>query len=267
MKSWFCLAMIFLIFPVDGETRAEDAFSSQILSEESNSKLDDLPASAPNSKLYFPSPEILPEGIAWDGTYLWVVDLKPTDERGPRIYKLDPEEGSVLTSFPSPGGYPEGLVFDGHYLWNIDLNPRTLVGPVIYKLNPEDGSILLSFPAPGVYPGSLPTGLAWDGVCLWVADAQRDRIYRISAQDGAIITSFPSPGPYPTGLVWDGDYLWNLEAESERLYKIDSTTGQVAARFPYSGQSPYGLASKTGEPLWSTDYAANMIYRYEEDQE
>ena len=79
-----------------------------------------------------PAPGPNPQGVAWDGSHLWVADAE-TDS----IYKINHLNGFIDYSFSSPGLEPRGLTYDGTHLWNIDNNYRK-----IFKLNPENGSII-----------------------------------------------------------------------------------------------------------------------------
>ena len=79
-----------------------------------------------------PSPGPSPQGMAWDGTHLWL-----SDDSTDTIYNINPLNGFINSSFSSPGSEPRGLTYDGTYLWNIDNNSRK-----IFKLKPENGSII-----------------------------------------------------------------------------------------------------------------------------
>jgi hypothetical protein len=111
----------------------------------------------------FDSPGSWPNGLAYDGRYLWNADAYTH-----KIYKLD-MSGNVIASFDSPGYNPRGLAYDGTYLWNADLSNK------IYKLD-MSGNVIASFDS----PGSSPRGLAYDGTYLWNADHDRGKIYQIS---------------------------------------------------------------------------------------
>ena len=56
-------------------------------------------------------------------------------------------------------------------------------------------------------PGSCPTGLAFDGTYLWVADRKTDTLYAIDPVTGEVNKVIPSPGYWPMGLAFDGKYL------------------------------------------------------------
>ena len=60
-----------------------------------------------------PSPGPQPEGLAFDGEYLWHSDIETN-----KIYKLD-TSGKVICSYKSPSPHTNGLTFDGTYLWAI----------------------------------------------------------------------------------------------------------------------------------------------------
>jgi hypothetical protein len=53
-------------------------------------------------------------GIAWDGAYLWGVDIGTM-----AAYKMSVPGGAVVDSFAWQVSYPLGLEWDGRYLWNV----------------------------------------------------------------------------------------------------------------------------------------------------
>ena len=90
---------------------------------------------------------------------------------------------------------------------------------------PQPGDVLLRFPS----PASSPSGLAWDGTHLWVADDGTNMVYKVDPADGTVRSSFKSPGSQPRGLVWDGTNLWHSDDATRKLYKLDRTTGATLA--------------------------------------
>jgi hypothetical protein len=100
-----------------------------------------------------------PNGMAWDGTHLWV------GEESGRIYQMT-LTGDTVRSIPPPVPYsyePRGLAFDGSFLW-VGYQSSGL----IYKVDTTNGSILETFAAPGIIPGQrFQQGLACDGMYLW----------------------------------------------------------------------------------------------------
>ena len=107
---------------------------------------------------------------------------------------------------------------------------------------------------------SFPTGLAWDGEYLWVAESVLDKIHKIDPSTGAVIYSFDSPGDEPTGLAWDGLYLWCADWIKDKIYQINSSTGAVIYSFDSPGSQPTGLAWD-GQYLWNADNAPGTIFK------
>ncbi len=107
---------------------------------------------------------------------------------------------------------------------------------------------------------SFPTGLAWDGEYLWVAENVLDKIHKIDPSTGAVIYSFDAPGDEPSGLTWDGLYLWCADWNKDKIYQINSSTGAVIYSFDSPGSQPTGLAWD-GQYLWNADNAGGTIFK------
>ena len=88
------------------------------------------------------------------------------------------------------------------------------------------GDVLSSIPA----PCRTPTGLAFDGKLLWVADRITDSLYAVDPADGHVVRTLAAPGFDIRGLTWDGAHLWCVDAEENRISKLDPNTGLHAAR-------------------------------------
>ncbi len=218
-----------------------------------------------------PSPGPSPQGLAWDGTHLWV-----SDDSTDTIYKINPANGVVITSLSFPDANPKGLTWDGSNLWVAFGSSNT-----INKLNPENGEVKKTFDA--VYHHqdmSAPIhGLAWDGANLWcsylagwssavikidVKDGSGHEWFSCDSEDitfdgnslwhvdsqnghskgivkklllphGFVITYFRTPGYYPTGLTWDGTNLWLTDCETDTIDQIELlTTGVESDSSPTS---------------------------------
>ena len=93
------------------------------------------------SELSAPGPEA--RGLAWDGDYLWCADAS-TD----KIYKLDPQDGSVVSSI----NFALDINFGGitwspdGYLWVSDFRSNQ---SYYYKIDPVTAAIRTSFHCPG----------------------------------------------------------------------------------------------------------------------
>lgn len=118
------------------------------------------------------------------------------------------------------------------------------------------GDVIKAFPT----PGTCPTGLAWDGKYLWVADLKTDTLYAINPDNGKVAKSLSAPTFRPLGLAFDGEALWCVDGEEERLYRIRPEDGLVTRTFESPAEKPTGLAWD-GQYLWLASRSANEIHQ------
>jgi streptogramin lyase len=207
--------------------------------------------------LQFPSPGSSPSDLAWDGAHLWLAD-DGTDT----VYKLDPSDGTVLSSFTSPGS-PRGLVWNGTQLWHSDNGTRQL-----YRVDRATGAVLSAIDAPATHAVvRLPElgGLAWDGEHLWcgTVDGWSSRMNEMDPNDGSLQRFFFTKG-YPRALATDGTFIWNAtDNEGHRVglvYKYNLSDGLFVSQFDTPGFYPTGLAFD-GQCLWCVDRETQTIYK------
>lgn len=208
--------------------------------------------------LSFPAPGSSPQGLAWDGKYLWVVD-DSTD----RIYKLDPSNGAVLLSLASIGSDPRGLVWDGKCLWNSDNSSHK-----IYRLDSAKGSMISAIDAPvmEVKRGISPLGgLTWDGNYLWSGwiAGWSSRMNQVNPKDGSVNRFIFTKG-VPRALASDGKFLWSATDNGGIrlgiIYQYDLSTELEVTHFDAPGYYPTGLTFE-GKNLWCADKVTRKIYK------
>jgi PKD repeat protein len=195
-----------------------------------------------------PAPGKSPLGIAYDGNALWVVDS--LDLETYKLYRVDPQSGSVLKSFEAPTIAPDALAWDGGRLWLVDGAESKLL-----QIDPSNGKVLKALDAPGTYP----TGIAHDGTALWVADADELKIFKVNPLTGKVIDSFDAPGYFPQGLAWDGKFLWHLDAAT--IYKLDPSDGTVLAEYEVPREQLVDL-TWDGQYLWATDGEGKQLVQF-----
>ncbi len=122
------------------------------------------------------------------------------------------------------------------------------------------GDILTSFSL----PGQCPTGLAYDGEHLWVADRLNDSLYALNPETGEVVQSMPSPGFIPRGLAWDGEMLWMVDGEEGRILRIDTESGLTVKSIEAPTPRPRGLAWD-GENLWLADDRTEQLVQFSTD--
>jgi len=121
---------------------------------------------------------------------------------------------------------------------------------------PRVGDILKTIPT----PGPLPTGLAFDGTHLWLAEDHTDHIYCLDPHSGKVVAKFETPGYHPEGLAWDGTHLWHVDAGEKYLYQIDPKTGRSVKALESNSPFPRDLAWD-GRHLWMVDHKSDAILK------
>jgi hypothetical protein len=122
----------------------------------------------------------------------------------------------------------------------------------------------LSLAAPGDVEGKIPlpfnhpTGIAWDGRNIWVADRKTDRFYRCDPATGAVRDSIESPGYFPSGLAWDGKLLWSTDPAEQKIYATDVGSGRTVVTLDAPSPGVTGIAAE-GAFLWICDNVEDRI--------
>lgn len=197
----------------------------------------------------FAGPDIYPNGLAWDGTYLWL-----NGGGNDAFYMIDPSDGTVLDQFtPSePSSNANGATFDGTHLWG----------------SYWDDQDIYSYETDGDYAGSFSvtfdwaSGLAWDGTNMWLACSVDDTIYEYET-DGTELGSFSSPDSDPNDLAFAGTHLWI--AIERYIYRVE-TDGTVVDTFDmYDINTSFTAQALTydGSNFWVSDQTSDMIYEVE----
>ncbi len=223
------------------------------------------------------------QGIAFDGTYLWVSVAGNAD----RIYQLDAGGDSIVAvnvfdAPPSRQGTTRDLAWDGSSLWSLNSGSSTYqTPPTLYKLNPADGSILAQFVLPSPEPRGLtyvgPNGDAYGRgaeVGLYYTDVTTNRIYKFRTERSQFDTAFAAPIPprgtsyiYPVGITFDGKNFWvvNSSNTADHLHKL-SYNGREEQRLdlPFGQPGPIAWTSqdvRTAIPLTLTAIVPNSAMR------
>jgi CheY-like chemotaxis protein len=107
-----------------------------------------------------------------------------------------------------------------------------------------------------------PTGLAFDGDCLWSCNSAEKRIYkhRIDASL-SVVSIYAMPSVSPQGLYFDGVNMWVIDSEAAKIYKhkMDDTFSIVAV-FDSPAINPCGMF-KDGEYFYIGDYKTGKVYK------
>ncbi len=125
-----------------------------------------------------PSPANSPNGLAFDGKYLWVSDSSIAT-----IYKISPNNGKILEVFVSPIEKPLGLAWDCSGLWIIGTNTckhssEDCFERRLLRMDVISGKVTHEIKLPRQIV--MPSSLEWvDGV-LWAGDYRLNRVFKLS---------------------------------------------------------------------------------------
>ncbi len=110
-----------------------------------------------NVEAAFPTRGHRPCGVAWDGTYVWMVDRDSA-----RFDRFDVELEEITRSVTTPGFSPSGLAFDGDRFWISDAGTGRL-----YRLSRNTGTWngVVALEDWSFRGADVP--LAWDGNHFW----------------------------------------------------------------------------------------------------
>ncbi|NOY90112.1 MAG: hypothetical protein GXP55_02805, partial [Deltaproteobacteria bacterium] len=185
-----------------------------------------------------------PDGIAWDGSGLWI-----TQCGGPNFAKFD-TDGNFIESFTLPGGdVADHLAWDGTYLWaNVHAHPddpgasdpTASPGGRIIQIDTTTHEVIKTIEIPWADWRMSPMGLGFDGQYLWTNGHMAKQIYRIDpvTLEGVETPAFPNPAnPFnPAGQInscgnaSDGQScLWVSDLTAGLYFQVDTTTGEVAS--------------------------------------
>ena len=191
-----------------------------------------------------------PNGVAWDGSNLWLAGESDREIREVTT------SGTLLSSFDTDvfEDRPNGITWDGNNLWIAGDQTRT-----VYEVT-TSGTIVSSFSVDAFEDN--PWGLTWDGTDLWLSGDQNRSVYRFTTS-GTLVSSFSTDvfDDKPRGLTWDGTYFWLVGDQNNSVYQL-TTSGTLISSFATPCGSPKGLTIDGTDFRLSCD-DGDLIYRLE----
>lgn len=191
-----------------------------------------------------------PNGLAFDGKYLWVADYN--QKKPGEIIAIDPATHEMVRSavvLP----HMEGLAWDGKDFW---------VGSPARKISRLDGRTLRVVETFDTPTGEDADGLAWDGSRLWIASHFHGRggakVVRIDVNTKKVLKEFKLPFKEIGDIAYLNEHIWAVkfclpDAPKAQSYivKIDPDSGKIINLF-YDAKLPrqiWGL-TEMGNRLW-----------------
>ena len=188
-----------------------------------------------------------------DDTFRYDSNVDPIDS-----YELGPGNNA-----------PRGAASDpaGTRLWVIDNDDFVYVYDVV-------GELIGSWKATGL---GTPTGIASDGVHIWIVDSTRDRAFYF--ENGAALTEgthtatselpLDSTNRNPRGITTDGTDLWvvNDATSIDRVFKYNIGTGSLLGSWiiDSANSRPRGITIDPNnvDHIWIVDSASDQVFRYD----
>jgi hypothetical protein len=104
--------------------------------------------------------------------------------------------------------------------------------------------------------GTSPTGVAFDGANIWVANNVSNNVTKLRASDGANLGTF-AVGPQPAGLAFDGANIWVTSRTTDTVSKLRASDGTDLGTFVV-GSGPIGVAFD-GANIWVANSGSNNV--------
>lgn len=196
-----------------------------------------------------------PEGIATDGTDVWIVD-----SRSDKVYRYAGAASrltgsqAAASSFGGIGSNPKDFVTDGVHLWIVDDGNKS---DQVYKFHVTNG-----------YWGSWtidkanksPTGIALDPANvgdIWISDSGTDRVYKYAAATGlnngtlTASSSFAlaSGNTNPQGLIVPGRPWAEAPYQVEWIRQLGTAAGDSGLGVSVDGFGSVYLSGGTSGSL------------------
>ena len=219
-----------------------------------------------------------PEGIAWDGEYLWISSIRTAYSDTVVVYKVDPITHEILDSCVFTGEMPNmyaDIEWHSDTLWMMQGPGRR-----IYLVDPATCTVMDSA-GPMWSSSRWGQGIAYRDGYIWITDSH-GLIYRVDMSSPysdtfwmSLEDTFWTYHPGETlfagsrtvdAFVWAMNYWWVLRNPASGdvfiLFQFDST-GQVIDSFALPTAGTYGPEGLTydGSCFWYTDHSNDMVYR------
>ena len=109
--------------------------------------------------------------------------------------------------------------------------------------------------------GSEPSGVAFDGTNIWVANSASNSVSRYNPATNSAIGSpiAIGAGTGPWGLAFDGTNMWVTNSSSDSVSRINATTGVVGPTINVGAQPQAILFD--GSTLWVANTGSNSVTR------
>ncbi len=80
--------------------------------------------------------------------------------------------------------------------------------------------------------GNEPSGIAFDGANIWVANFGDGTVTKLQANDGTVLGTYTiGAGVEPFGITFDGANIWVSNVAAATVTKLQASTGAILGTF------------------------------------
>jgi len=179
----------------------------------------------------FVAPGTKPNGIQASEDGLWIIDQDDNF-----VYKIDWNDGKVITSFPTETIHSSGITIGGGYLW-----VASTYSCEIFQIEIETGKTVEKYPSPGA------------GI-----NATREHLGPSSGKK--------SEATGDHGLEWKNNNIYIASPPSQYVHVIDTNNWKEIHRMKAPGFRVHGIAwAKEENHIWIADTAFGVVSRHRLD--
>ena len=107
--------------------------------------------------------------------------------------------------------------------------------------------------------GTLPSGVAFDGANIWVANFGGNSVTKLRASDGANLGTFPV-GQGPVGIAYGVGVIWVANYTDNTVSGLDPGSGAPVLSFNV-GKAPHAIVFAAGA-IWTANYGDGTVTKF-----
>jgi YVTN family beta-propeller protein len=193
-----------------------------------------------------------PEGIFFDGKYMWIANNGVGENS---VSKFEVASKTLLATYPV-GLTPDSVAYDGTDIWVTNS-----LSDNVMKLDRETGEVLRTYPT-----GEYPLSIIFDGSSMWIGNGDTANselpplttasVTRLRAAGGVNLGAFAA-GNGVRGLAYDGTLIWTCNSIDNTFTRIRTSDGAPMGTYP-TGKAPRAMAFD-GVHMWIANSGENTV--------
>ncbi len=191
-----------------------------------------------------PLPGANPEGILFDGKYVWTAN---NGTYANTVSKFDAAGRSLMATY-SVGLNPDGVAFDGKVIWVTNSYNNN-----VWTIDRNTGAHISGWET-GIYPLSI----IYDGANMWIGNGiNLGSVTKIRAADGAVLGTYATAGTTVRGLLYDGTSIWVCNSGTNTVSRVRADNVALLGTYA-TGPNPRSVAFD-GTKIWIANSGGNTL--------